>query len=289
MPDLELLRPASLAEAASVLRDRGDDAHAIAGGTAIVLMLRNRLISPAALVSLDRVADHREIRHEPGLGLRIGALVRLREIERSEVVRSVQPTLAEAVGRVANVRVRNQATLGGNLAEADYASDPPAVLLALGASVRTVSDTGGRSIPPHAFFRDFYETALESGELIAEMIVPDLPPGTRGTYLKFLTRSSEDRPCVGVAAFLRRAPDGAVDELRVAVGAVAAIPQRFPDIERQAAGRPADRVTFEAVADAYAEAIDPLDDFRGSARYRTRMIRVLVRRALESLVRDQPA
>ena len=135
MPDIKLLQPDSLGDAVSLLSQHRDEAKIIAGGTALVIMLKNRLIAPGVLLSLDRVRDLRFIRHEAGTGLRIGALTTIREAEVSPVVREKNPTLARTFGEVGNIRVRNAATVGGNLSEADYASDPPCVLVAMRARV----------------------------------------------------------------------------------------------------------------------------------------------------------
>jgi len=127
MPNIKLLQPAKLDEAVALLAAENEEAKIIAGGTALVIMLRNRLIAPATLISLGRLHELRTIRHEPGTGLRIGALATVREAEMSPIVREKNPMLAQAFGKVGNVRVRNAATVGGNLSEADYASDPPCV------------------------------------------------------------------------------------------------------------------------------------------------------------------
>jgi carbon-monoxide dehydrogenase medium subunit len=286
MIDLEILEPSSLAEAAALLRQHGDDAKAIAGGTALVLLLRNRLLAPRYLISIGQLSGFDQIVVVDST-LRIGALATIRAVERSALVRKQLPILAEAMGKVANVRVRNAATVGGNVAEADYASDPPCVLVALDASARLVGASGERSLPIRDLIRGFYETALESGEVVSEVVVPIPAPGTAGTYLKFTSRSSEDRPCVGVAAFVRPTPDGrSCADLRVAIGAVAGTPQRFPEVENDARGQPLGSELARAVAEGYASRVEPIGDLRGSAWYRTQMIRVLVRRALESAMAD---
>ena len=273
-------RPRSVSEAVALLADLGDSAKVVAGGTALTIMLRERLIAPDALVWIGGL---------PGLGgsevvdgqLRLGALVRHREVELSPLVRAQLPVLADAFGKVANVRVRNAATVGGVLAEADYASDPPCVFRALDAVVEVTGPDGVRQVPVADFIVAFYQTTLEHGDLVTGVRVPLLAPGTAAVYEKFVTRSSEDRPCVGVCGVLRTNPDGTVADLRVAVGAAAEIPLRLEEVEAAAIGRPADAATFSIVAAAYAAAVDPLDDMRGSAWYRREMVGVWVRRALE--------
>ncbi|HWO40189.1 MAG TPA: FAD binding domain-containing protein [Candidatus Eisenbacteria bacterium] len=283
MPDIELLQPGSLDEVVALLAAHRDETKIISGGTALVIMLKNRLIAPAKLLSVGRLQELRAIRHEPGVGLRIGALVTLREAELSPVVRERNPTLADTFAKVANVRVRHAATVGGNLSEADYASDPPCVLVAMRARVKARSIRGEREIPVANLFKGFYETDLGPDEILTELIVPDLAPGIRSVYHKYVSRSSEDRPCVGMAALAHMDADGACKELRLVAGAVAEIPQEINAIEERARGRRLDDRLIEEIAQAYADAIDPLSDLRGSAWYRKQIIRVLARRAMQEV------
>src|SRR5207249_1273897 len=160
-----------------------------------------------------------------GDDLRLGAMTTHRAVELSASVRERWPALAAAFSVVASPRVRNQATVGGVLADADYASDPPSMLLALGARAVARSVRGEREIPIEELIVGFYETSLEPDELIVEVGVPG--GAHRAVYRKFRSRSHEDRPCVGVAACRRG------DELRVVVGAVAGRPQWFPELCEQ--------------------------------------------------------
>jgi carbon-monoxide dehydrogenase medium subunit len=272
--------PASLEEAIALLGELGDDARIIAGGTALTIMLRQRLVAPAALIHIGRLPGLDGIAVD-GDALSIGALVRHRDVELSGLVRERLPVLARTFGVVANVRVRNAATVGGVLAESDYASDPPAVFLALDAEVEVRGPAGQRTIPIAEFFLAFYETAITADEVITGIRVPLLPPGAGAVYEKFVTRSSEDRPCVGVAAVVALDADGRCADLRVAVGAAAETPQRFRDVEATARGERLAAERIAAIADGYAARIEPLDDMRGSAWYRSEMIRVWVRRAIE--------
>ena len=272
---IALFQPRSLEEAVAVLQAQGEEARPIAGGTALTIMLRQGLVRPAALVSLGGIAGLNDIHRNDG-ELVLGALVTHRQVELSPVVRETLPVVADTFGKVANVRVRHAATVGGVLAEADYASDPPAVLLALDAQVDVQGPGGQRTIPIADFFTGFYETALQPGEIVTRVRVPTPKTGTKAVYEKYVTRSSEDRPCLGVIAAIE--PD---QSLRVAVGAVAETPQRFPEVEALARGRSLDDQTIREIAEGYAERIEPLSDMRGSAWYRTEMIRVWVRRAIQ--------
>ena len=200
--------------------------------------------------------------------LRLGALTTHRTVELSGAVQEGWPALAATFGLVASPRVRNQATVGGVLADADYASDPPSMLVALGACAVARSVRGEREIPLEELIVSYYQTSLAPDELLVEVRVPG--DAHHATYRKFRSRSHEDRPCVGVAACRRRGG------LRVVVGAVAERPQWFPDLCDPAAD-PA------GLGRAYAEAIEPISDIRGSSEYRKRVIAVEVRRGLEEL------
>ena len=263
--DPEWLAPESLDDALRLKAERGD-ATVVAGGTFVGILVNQRLLLPSAFLSLGRVPGLAYV--EAADELRLGAMTTHRAVELSALVRERWPALAAAFSVVASPRVRNQATVGGVLADADYASDPPSMLLALGARVVARSVRGEREIPVEELIVGHYETSLASDELIVEVRVPG--GEHRAAYRKFRTRSHEDRPCVGVAACRRGA------ELRVAVGAVADRPQYFPELCDSAAA-PVE------VAQAYAAAIDPLSDFAGSSDYRRRVIAVEVRRTLEEL------
>jgi carbon-monoxide dehydrogenase medium subunit len=289
MTAMELLEPGSVDEAVALLAQHADEAKIIAGGTALVLMLQHRLISPGYLISLGRLDALRYIRHEPGTGLRIGALTTISEAEQSPVIREHLPVLASTFGKVANVRVRNAATVGGNLTEADYASDPPAVLVGLRARVVAQGPGGRREISLTELFKDFYETTLAEDEVVTEIFVPEPPASQRSTYIKYVSRSSEDRPCIGAAAFVDLDHDGVCQDLRVVLGAVAETPKEIASVEALARGQRVTDELLREIAEGYAAAIEPLSDLRGSAWYRTEMIRVFVRRAIEEAVQGRAA
>jgi aerobic carbon-monoxide dehydrogenase medium subunit len=268
------MAPASLEEALRLRGEHGDDATVLAGGTFLGILLNQGFLSPVAFLSLGRVDGLDGIAVEDG-SLRLGAMVTHSAVERSATVREGWPVLARAFGLVASPRVRNQATVGGVLADADYASDPPAMLTALGARVRLRSPSGERTVSLEELILGYYETCIAPDELLVEVVVPPAPE--HAVYRKFRSRSTEDRPCVAVAA----TRDGV--RVRVVVGAVAEVPQQFPDVCALADGRELDPALREEIARRYAERIEPMDDARGSAAYRRRVTAVEVRRALEAL------
>ena len=284
MSSIKFLEPTGFSEAISILNQYGGDAKIIAGGTSVVLMLQQKLIAPSVLISLGHVPDSDYIRLEED-GLHIGALARIRDLERSEIVQNFSPALAHTFHVVANVRVRNQATIGGNLAAADYAADPPAMLTALDARVKILGPDGERDIPLHEFFLGFYTTALQPNEVLTEVMIPALSSSAHASYQKYTSISAEGRPCVAVGAVADFDAEGKCRDLRIAIGAAVETPQRIRETEALAHGSNLTDELIAAIAGSYAQSLDPLTDVRGSAWYRKEMIRVFVKRALEE-VRD---
>lgn len=281
--------PSTVDEVLALRAEHGEDAHLLAGGTSVVLLMKNRLVEPGLLVDLRRVAELRELSVE-GDALVIGAGVSLRDVERSPIVRGHAPMLSEAVSHVATVRIRNQATLGGCLVHADPASDPPPALIALDA-VALLAGPGGRrrEVPLDAFFTDVFETVVGPDELLLAVRVPAPPAGARAVYLPFQPRTVDDYATVAVAARLDLA-EGAILGARIALGAVGPVPIRATAAEAALTGAPTsadDPRTAAAIEEAArlaVEASDPTDDVRGSAAYKREMLAVHVRRALRGLL-----
>ena len=269
--------PRSLEEALALRAEHGDEATVVAGGSFLGIVINQKLLAPTRLVALRRVADLDYIEAGDGL-LRLGAMTTHRSVEQNGVVQEGWPALAFTFSVVASPRVRNQATVGGVVADADYASDPPSMLAALRARVVARSVRGEREIPMDEFILGHYATALEEDELVTELRIPQ--SSGPSVYRKFRSRSSEDRPCVSVAA----ARDNG--DLKVVVGAVAERPQYFPELCALARGETITNELATEIGRRYAEEIEPLSDSRGSERYRKRVIAVEVRRALEDIRGD---
>ena len=264
------MAPRTVAEAVQ-LKAEWPDATLVAGGTFVGILTRQGLLTSEEWISLQHVRELRELSTSSELAL--GAMVTHRRIELDPDIAAGWPGVQRVFAAVASPRVRNAATIGGVLGDADYASDPPAMLVALDAWVEALSVRGLRRIPVADLILGHYQTSLEEDELITRVLVPR---GRRHvTFRKLRTRSREDRPCVAVAGCFS---DGRVS---VVVGAVAERPQVFPDL--CAAWNPTDGASAREIAAGYADRIDPISDNRGSAAYRSRMIAVEVRRALETL------
>ena len=272
--------PHTVDEALAILREHGEDARVIAGGTALVTMMRQQLVRPGCLVSLRDVQGLDRIEAANGT-LRLGALVTHREAEVSSLVRERLPVLAETFRRVATVRIRHMATIGGTLAHADPNQDPPVTLMALGARVEIRGAAGRRDLPLEEFFRDYYETALEPGELVTGVTVPVLPARSGATYLKFLPRTADDYATVAVAATVTLEPDGErCREARIALGSVGVTPLRSRAAEALLSGERRSESLLRAAGEAAKAGVDPLSDHRGSAAYKREMTAVMVGRAL---------
>jgi aerobic carbon-monoxide dehydrogenase medium subunit len=264
-----------------------DESHLIAGGTSVMLLLNLGLIEPARLISLRGIKQLRGIQATPAGGLEIGAMTTHRQLELAPQVTAYCPALAATFGHVATVRIRNQGTLGGNLAHADPAQDPPPMLIALDGEVVLTSKKGQRSVRLDDFFVDYLTTTLAPGELLTSIRLPALPAGTNATYEKFLPRTRDDYATVSVAATMRLDAKGRCADVRVALGGAAGVPLHAHSVEDALRG---ELPTDQRIADAAAlvlDLVDPPDDARGSAKYKRRMARVWTERE-PSAVRDQP-
>jgi len=281
MIPFEYRTPKNLKEVHTALKEYGTDAKLIAGGTALVIMMKQRLVRPSCLISLRSVRGLNGIELKDG-GLRIGGLATHREVESSSLVRRRLPVLAETFHHVATIRVRNMATVGGGLAHADPNQDPPPTLIALGATAKATSPNGSRTIPLDEFFTGYYETVLNPDEIITELFVPKMAANTGAAYLKFLPRTADDYATVSAAAVLTLDKSKkTISDVRIALGSVGSTPIRATAAEAVLKGQPVKAEGFAEAAEKAKEAVDPISDFRGSAGYKKEMAGVFVRRALE--------
>jgi carbon-monoxide dehydrogenase medium subunit len=285
MRDFVLHSPATFIEALDLIDEHAEDGRILAGGTALVVLMKQSLVDAEHLISLQRVPGLEGIRSE-GDSLHIGALTRHREVETSALAREWSPLLSQVFGCVATVRIRNVATVGGALGHADPAQDPPAGLIALDASVKLTSRDGERLVPIEELFEDYYETSIRPGEMLTEVIVPAQARGARSTYLKFLPRTADDYATIAVAVSASL-QDGRCRDLRIGLAAAGPTPVRAVSVERELEGQGVNSAMIRRAAEAVVEDIDPLDDFRGSAAYKRDMAVVFTRRALERTLGDQ--
>ena len=282
MRPFDYLEPETLDEALVRLADDPDDAVVMAGGTSLVILMKQDLIRPATVIGLRRIGELRAIGTAEG-NLSLGALATHGALARSQPVRAHAAALASTFAAVATVRIREQATLGGNLAHADPAQDPPVTLLALDGVAVARSRFGERRIPLDALFTDLFETSLEPGEILLRVELPPLPAGARATYQKFLPRTLDDYATVSVAAVVATDASGVCTHARIALGGAGPVPLRAREAERSLVGHRLEDAAIRGAAALAAAATDPIDDLRGSAAYKRAMAGVWTERALHEV------
>jgi carbon-monoxide dehydrogenase medium subunit len=283
MTPFELAEPRSLKEAIALLDPDDASVRPLAGGTALMLMMKAAVFRPSRLISLRKVEPQYSAITAGAGGLRIGAMTTLSALERSPEVRKAAPVITRTLRTLSNVRVRNVATVGGALAHADPHMDLPPVLIALGAKVTTARKAGGRTLDLEELFAGYYETVLERDELIAELQVP--PQGARrAAYFKVTTGSADDWPALGVAVALE-ADGPKVKSARVVVSAATEKAMRLPEVEAALTGATIDDKVLARAGEA-ATQVDVLADVRGSAPYKRELLRVYVGRAVREALQS---
>jgi carbon-monoxide dehydrogenase medium subunit len=276
----ELALPRSVDEALRVLSDRGSDAKLLAGGTDLLPQMKNGLLKPACVIDLSGVARVKALQPEAA-GLRVGAAVPARALERDATARSTYTALSESAALVGSVQVRNLATLGGNLCNAAPSADMAPPLLALDAEAVIVGPKGERRVPFADFFTGVRRTVLAADEILVEIVVPAPGPRSGGNYLRHTPRRELDIAVVGVAAQLTLA-NGSCSKARIALAAVAPVPLRARQAEQALEGKPVTPEAIERAAELAVGVAKPISDQRGSADYRRHLVRVLTARTLRT-------
>src|SRR3990172_505791 len=233
MRNFEYLEPNTVAEACGLLQRYAGEARPYAGGAYLSIVMKQGLLEPKALVNIKKIEELKEICFDPAEGLTLGALVTHHEIETSEIVRRVFPVLCELEKEVANIRVRNVGTVGGNLASGEPLTDLAQVFISLDARVKIAGASGERAIPLEELFVDFYQTSLADDEILTHVVVPPLPDRSGIEYIRFSSSSVVDKPCVGVCVRISlRADKKSCESVRIALGCVASTPMRVHRAEK---------------------------------------------------------
>ena len=286
MRAFELNEPGTLAEATGLLDADDPTVRPIAGGTALMLMMKSGVFQPARLVSLRGVeAQHSAITRDADGTLHIGALATLSALGRSAEAKAAAPVIHQTLKTLSNVRVRNVATVGGALAHGDPHMDLPPVMMALDARVTAVSPTGMRTLAVAELYTGYYETALARNELISEVVVP-ARVGWRAAYVKLATRCADDWPTLGIAVALKfdGVEGGAVSDVRMVVGAATETPTRLLKAEAELKGKTINDTVLARMSEAASEETELIDDVRGSAAYKKVLLRVHATRAIRNLL-----
>jgi carbon-monoxide dehydrogenase medium subunit len=287
MTPFELNEPASLREAIALIDPDDPEVRPIAGGTALMLMMKAGVFRPRRLVSLRKLGDKfARIAAAPSGALTIGALAPLSALEYSSAIARHAPVIARTMKRLSNVRVRNVATVGGALAHGDPHMDLPPVLIALGATVAIAGASSERQMAVEDLLTGYYETALARNELITELRIP-APGATRAVYFKVTAGSADDWPALGVAIALT-AEGSIVKSARIVVSAATAKATRLKSAEQALIGADVNDKTFDKVAEAAAAEADIVADLRGSASYKRELLRVYAARAVRAAIAGAP-
>jgi carbon-monoxide dehydrogenase medium subunit len=286
LQSLKLVQPTTVAEASSAVADYGDKAKLYAGGAELLLLLRNGLLEAEVLVDVKKIDRLHRISLDNGV-LRIGACVTHRTVEDSPITREHAPAFAYAESRVANIRVRNQGTLGGNLAFNDPHSDPGTALLIHDAAVIIGSKAGERRIALDKFFVDMYATVLEPSEVLLEVEVPALPKGMGNAYLRL---HRYQRPTLGVAAAVCMVNE-VIEDARLAVGCIGPRAERLTELETKIKGTKINEAKRAVTEEKkYLRGLlRPVDDLLGGAEYKLYMTGVMLADALEQAARSNGA
>ena len=281
MRDFEYLEPTTVAEACALLKQYGGEARPYAGGAYLSIVMRQGLLQPKALVNIKKIGDLKGIRYDAKDGLVIGALATHRELETSKIAREKFPIFTHVEREVANIRVRNVGTIGGNLASGEPLTDLAQVFIAFDARVAISGSTGNRMIPIEELFLDYYHTSIAEDEILTHVIVPPLPARSGVEYIRFSSSSVVDKPCVGACVRLTLRSD-TLNTVRIALGCVAPTPLRARKAEEILSGKRFSAEILEQAAAAASQECSPTSDLRGSEKFKRGIVRVLVRRAAET-------
>ena len=284
MRTFEYLAPRTLDEAVGLLKQHGVKARPLAGGTDIVVQMKEnatRFPYPEVVVGLARIPELRGIEFSERDGLRLGAAVTMAEIAESAIIRERYAAIAAGAGVVGSWQTMNMATVGGNLCNAAPSADTAPPLLAYDAQAVIVGPSGRRTLALNEFFAGPGRTALAADELLAEVRVPTPAPRTGSAYRRHTPRKQMDIAVVGVAAVLTLGDGGRIERARIALGAVAPTPMRALKAEAALEGQPASDEAFARAAEAAAAECTPISDQRGSAEFRRHLVRVMTERMLQ--------
>jgi carbon-monoxide dehydrogenase medium subunit len=259
MKNFEYLEPKTVGEACRLLGKHNGDAKVFAGGAHLTILMKQGLYQPKVLVNIKKIPALKGIHFDAKKRLIIGALVTHRDIETSSIVREKLPVLSEAEREVANIRVRNMGTVGGNLASGEPLTDLAQIFIALDGKVKVAKPKGSRTIPVEELFVDFYETSLAQDEILTHVALPPLPLRSGIEYIRFSSSSVVDKPSVGVA--------------------VGPTPVRAKKAESMLVGKAIFPDLLDEIGATAAQECNPIADLRGSEHYKRAIVRTLVKRA----------
>ncbi len=280
LPPLEYACPGSLSEAVALLASRGGEARAIAGGQSLMPMLAFRIVAPSLLVDLRKLPELKDIRISAD-GVRLGAMVRWRDIEDDERLATAHPLLKAAIAHVAHYQIRNRGTVGGSIAHADPAAEMPGIAVTCDAEIAVTGSTGARTVRAADFFLGALTTALEHDELITDIRLPAWPAKRRWGFREF-SRRRGDFAMAAAALFYDQDAAGKATNAHVGIIGVGDRPRRLPEVEALLNGSAIDEATIARAAEVTSATVDAQEDIHASAAYRRSLAGTMVERALQS-------
>ena len=277
----DFYQPRTLEEASRLLTDNGPGGRFLAGGTDLVIAMKEKGLLPKYIVDLKRLPGLSGIRENSDGSISLGALTTLYEIETSALIKSKYPFLAQSAAEVGSIQIRNRATIGGNMANATPSADTAPALIALNATAKIASANGERTINLEDFFKGPGQNAMSVDEILTEVTIPKTAANLVGEYIKFSPREMMDLAYVGVAvAYNLGAKDKKCEGVRIVLGAVAPTPIRAKRAEAALEGQVLTEALAEKVGQIAAEEAKPISDVRSSAEYRRAMVGTMTKRAL---------
>ena len=282
VPEFEYLTPQTLQEACAMLGQHGGTAKVLSGGSDLIVKMKNGLLKPEYLVSLKNLDDLKGVRYEAGKGVIIGARTVHNEVIADPVLREKYPSICGAAATMAAYQIRNIGTIGGNMVNAVPSADMPPILIALNAKARIVGQSGERTVLVDDFFVGPGRTVLAQDEILAEIIIPDQDT-TGSNYIKFGLRRAGALAVAGVASSVVMAGD-VMKDVRIVLGAVAAVPMRAKEAESVLRGQKVSQELIDKAGKAAAAESRPINDIRGSAEYRRNLVDVLTRRSMKAAI-----
>lgn len=286
---LEIFQPTSLQEASKIIKKNGPGGRFLAGGTDLVIAIKEKGLVPKYVVDLKRIPKLSAIREEPDGSIAIGALTTMREVETSPLISKRFPFLARSAAEVGSIQIRNRATIGGNMANATPSADVAPSLLVLEAKAKIAGAEGERTLPLEEFFRGPGQTVMSPEEILTEILIPKTSPRLAGEYIKFSPREMMDLAYVGVAvALLLSENDRRCEQVRIALGAVSPTPMRARKAESVLLNQILTAELVEKASEEAAKESKPISDVRSSADYRREMVRAMTQRALLNAASGKP-
>ena len=280
MKNFDYLEPTTVAEACALLKQHGSEAKVFAGGSHLTILMKQGLYEPKSLVNIKKIPELKGIKYDAKEGLTIGALVTHRELETSALVKEKFPVLCDAEKEVANIRVRNMGTIGGNLASGEPLTDLSQIFISLDGKARIAGPNGQRTIVIENLFVDFYTTSLAEDDILTQVVIPPLPAHSGIEYIRFSSSSVVDKPSVGVAVRLTLETGGeTVQTARIVLGCVGATPVRARKAEALITGKKITSELAREAGDICSQECSPTSDLRGSEQYKRAIVGALVKRA----------